>query len=50
MDWDETRVRVSGGNGTKELVSMDLPNEQLRFYSLGGLMAMWNTDSCCEVK
>jgi hypothetical protein len=43
--------KISVGQVT-DLISIELPIENIHFYSFGGLMAMWDVnlnETCCEV-
>jgi hypothetical protein len=45
IKWDDEHIKV--GDSSLELVK-DF-DQQLQFYSVSGLMAMWETDDCCQV-
>jgi hypothetical protein len=45
IEWDGEHIKV--GESSLEM-AIDF-GQQLQFYSVGGLMAMWETENCCQV-
>lgn len=45
IEWDDEHIKV-GKSSLEMAIDFD---QQLQFYSVGGLMAMWETENCCQV-
>jgi len=45
IEWDDEHIKV--GDSSLQL-AMDF-DQQLQFYSVSGLMAMWEAEDCCQV-
>jgi hypothetical protein len=45
IEWDDEHIKV-GDSSLEMAIDFD---QQLQFYSVGGLMAMWETENCCQV-